>query len=215
MRALVLAGGQLQVTPRVLERIRGADLVVAADGGARHAATLGIKIDLWVGDFDSSQDLETDQGSDLIAVPRQTHSTQKNQVDTELALDAARAQGASQALVLGAFGGRFDHALTIATLALRHTLAGFPVDLESGSEAGWSLVPGRDLSLNLEPGTTFSVMAFGPMAAGLSLIGAQWPLERADLPFGLGWGVSNIALGPVTCKLEAGLALVVAQFGKV
>jgi thiamine pyrophosphokinase len=215
MRALVLAGGHLQVTNRVLERIRGADLVVAADGGARHAAPLGINVDLWVGDFDSSQDLEADAKSDLIGVPRQTHSTHKNQVDTELALEAARSNGASQALVLGAFGGRFDHALTIATLALRQTLAGFPVDLESGSEAGWSLVPGRDLSLKFEPGTTFSVMAFGPVAAGLSLTGAQWPLERADLPFGFGWGVSNVALGPVTCKLEAGLALVVAQFGPV
>jgi thiamine pyrophosphokinase len=211
VKALVLAGGNLHICKRVLERLEGVGLVVAADGGARHASVLGVKIDLWVGDFDSSQGLE----ETFIDVPRQTHPTEKNQVDTELALEAARSKGATEVLVIGAFGGRFDHALTIATLALNSTLAGFPVDLESGSEAGWSLVPGRDLSLDLESGTTFSVMAFSPVASGLSVSGAKWPLERADLPFGLGWGVSNIALGPVTFSLEAGLALIVAQFPAV
>jgi thiamine pyrophosphokinase len=211
VKALVLAGGNLRISKRVLERLENVGLVVAADGGARHASVLGVKVDLWVGDFDSSQGLE----ETFKDVPRQTHPTEKNQVDTELALEAARSRGATEALVIGAFGGRFDHALTIATLALRGTLAGFPVDLESGSEAGWSLVPGRDLTLNLEPGMTFSVIALSPIAAGLSVSGAKWPLERADLPFGLGWGVSNVALGPVTFSLEAGVALIVAQFGTV
>ena len=211
MKALVLAGGSLQVSKRVLERLERIDLVVAADGGARHASALGVRIDLWVGDFDSSQGLEETFNN----VTRQTHPAEKNQVDTELALEAARSGGATQALVIGAFGGRFDHALTIATLALSSTLAGFPVDLESGFEAGWSLVPGRDLTLDLEQGTTFSVMAFSPIATGLSMSGAKWPLERANLPFGLGWGVSNIALGPVRFSLEAGMALIVAQFPTV
>jgi thiamine pyrophosphokinase len=215
LRALILAGGDLRVTPRVLERLAGVGLVVAADGGARHAQTLGVNVDLWVGDFDSSQGLEAGLLTDLANVPREGHPVDKNQVDTELALLAAQSRGATEALVIGAFGGRFDHALTIATIALRNTLAGFPVDLESGSEAGWSLVPDRDLRLDLEPGMTFSMLAFSPIASGLSVTGARWPLERADLPFGFGWGVSNIALGPVTCKLEAGLALIVAQFQPV
>jgi thiamine pyrophosphokinase len=208
LRALILAGGDLQISSRVLERLQGVDLVVAADGGAQ---TLGVSVDLWVGDFDSSQGLE----SDLSQVPREGHPADKNQVDTELALLAAQSRGATEALVIGAFGGRFDHALTIATVALRHTLAGFPVDLESGSEAGWSLVPGRDLNLNLEPTTTFSVIALGSVAVSLTVTGAKWPLERADLPFGFGWGVSNLALGPVMCSLEAGMALIVAQFQAV
>lgn len=208
---MILAGGDLQVSARVLERLQSVDLVVAADGGARHAQTLGLSVDLWVGDFDSSQGLE----ADLLNVPREGHPVDKNQVDTELALLAAQFRGATEALVIGAFGGRFDHALTMATIALRHTLAGFPIDLESGSEAGWSLVPGRDLSLNLEPGTTFSVIALGSIAAGLTVTGAKWPLERASLLFGFGWGVSNVALGPVRFSLEAGMALIVAQFQPV
>ena len=211
MKALILAGGDLRPSKRVFARLEDVGLVVAADGGARHATALGLSIDLWVGDFDSSQGLEETFND----VTRQTHPAEKNQVDTELALEAAQSRGATQALVIGAFGGRFDHALTIATLALSKTLAGFTVDLESGFEAGWSLVPGRDLALDLGPGTTFSVIALSPIAAGLSVTGAKWPLERADLPFGLGWGVSNIALGPVRFSLEAGMALIVAQFPEV
>jgi thiamine pyrophosphokinase len=53
--ALVLAGGRLEVTPRVLGRVRDASIVIAADGGARHADAIGRRIDLWVGDFDSSE----------------------------------------------------------------------------------------------------------------------------------------------------------------
>ena len=210
MTALILAGGDLTVTPRVLERSRGATLVVAADGGARHAAALGLTVDLWVGDFDSSpRDLQRA----LAGTPRETHPTDKNRVDSELALETARARGAGEALILGAFGGRFDHALALVTIAARWTLDGFPVALDSGDQSGWPLVPGRTLELPLEAGQVFSVIALSTVAAGLRVGGARWPLHRAELPFGSGWGVSNEATGPVQARLEAGLAVVIVNHG--
>jgi len=56
VNAWVLVGGRLVVT-QALARLERPDLVIAADGGARHAATLGVPITTWVGDFDSSDDL--------------------------------------------------------------------------------------------------------------------------------------------------------------
>ena len=55
--ALILADGDAP-SPAALDRAwpgwdEGIDLVIAADGGARHAASLGRTIDLWVGDGDS------------------------------------------------------------------------------------------------------------------------------------------------------------------
>ncbi|NJK45129.1 MAG: thiamine diphosphokinase, partial [Pleurocapsa sp. SU_196_0] len=126
MNAILLAGGQLEPTPRVLERVRNADLVIAADGGARHAVRLGLTVDVWVGDFDSSDGV-------VLNAPRETFSREKDKTDLELALDTAKTRGATSALVLGAFGGRFDHALGIVTMAARETRSGFTVDLESGS----------------------------------------------------------------------------------
>ncbi len=209
--ALVLAGGRLEVTPRVLERVREATIVIAADGGARHADSIHRTIDLWVGDFDSSD-------ANLIArwanVPRQTHPTDKAQVDTELALQAARERGATQAVILGAFGGRFDHTLAIATIAVKNTLLGFPVALESGFEAAWVVTPDHALRLELEPDQTFSTLSLEPSAV-ISVHGARWPLDRAELPFGSGLGVSNQALGSVQIELERGAVLVIVQYGEV
>jgi thiamine pyrophosphokinase len=209
--ALVLAGGKLEVTPRVLERVREASIVIAADGGARHADAINRTIDLWVGDFDSSD-------APLISrwghVPRQTHPTDKAQVDTELALQAAKDAGATEALILGAFGGRFDHTLAIATIAARNTLLGFPVALESGFEAAWVVTPDHPLRLELEPDQTFSALSLEPSAV-ISVDGARWPLTRAELPFGSGLGVSNQALGPVRVDLERGAVLVIVQYGEV
>ncbi len=211
MMALILAGGRLEVTPRVLERVGEASLVIAADGGARHADAIHRRIDLWVGDFDSSD-------AQLMArwanAPRQTHPVDKAQVDTELALQAARERGATRALILGAFGGRFDHTLAIATIAVRNALSGFPVALESGDEAAWVLTPDQPLWLELQPDQTFSVISLEPVSV-VSVGGARWPLERAELSWGTGLGVSNRALGRVTIELERGSALVIVQYGAI
>ena len=203
--ALLLAGGTLTVTARVLELVRGAALTIAADGGARHAAPLGVRIDLWVGDFDSSADLAH------LHAPRQTFPTDKDNTDLELALGIAKRRGATGALVLGAFGGRFDHALGIALMAARETRNGFTINLESGTESGWVLTPAQPFELPLTAGQTFSVLALED-AWGLSIAGAKWSLERVSLNFGASLGISNEALGAVKLSLEAGVALVIAQW---
>jgi thiamine pyrophosphokinase len=204
VNAVLLAGGALEVSDRVLERTRGAALVIAADGGARHAALLGLMIDAWVGDFDSSDDLQ-------LSAPRQTFPREKDKTDLELALEVAKDRGATSALVIGAFGGRFDHALGIALMAARETLAGFTVDLESGGETGWILTPTRPLNLPLSAGQTFSLLALNGDARGLTITGAKWNLERFTLGFGSSLGISNEATGTVNASLETGCALLVAQ----
>ncbi|MEA2549437.1 MAG: thiamine pyrophosphokinae, catalytic domain, partial [Chloroflexota bacterium] len=55
--ALVLGDGSVPAAAR-LDAVwpgwsAGLDLVIAADGGARHATAVGRSIDLWVGDGDS------------------------------------------------------------------------------------------------------------------------------------------------------------------
>ena len=89
----------------------GLALVVAADGGARHATGLGVRIDRWVGDGDS---LPAAALAELRAagVPVELVAAEKDETDTELALRAAVEAGATDVVILGAFGGpRLDHAL--------------------------------------------------------------------------------------------------------
>ncbi len=202
MHALILAAGDLSITPRVIALAGKTSLVVAADGGARHAVRLGLTVTQWVGDFDSSDGI-------ILDAPRQTFPAEKDSTDLELAVLCAKSLGATSATILGAFGGRFDHALGIALLAARETKNGFVVNLESGFEAAWIIV--NQHGIPLENNQTFSVLAL-ENCTGLSLQNAKWNLENAMLEFGSSLGISNIAFGNIDVRLESGCALFVAQF---
>ncbi len=202
MHALILAAGDLSITPRVVALAEAFRLVVAADGGARHAVRLGLTVTQWVGDFDSSDGI-------ILDAPRQTFPAEKDSTDLELALIAAKSLGATSATILGAFGGRFDHALGIALLAARETKSGFVVGLESGSEAAWIVV--NQHCIPLENNQTFSILAL-ENCTGLTIQNAKWNLENANLGFGSSLGISNIAHGKIDVRLESGCALLIAQF---
>ncbi|MCD0161936.1 thiamine diphosphokinase [Deinococcus sp. 6YEL10] len=216
MIAWILVGGRLVDAP-LLRALPRPGVVVAADGGARHAALLGmqgagmqglgvqgpgLRVDVWVGDFDSSAGVFVD-------APREVHPAAKDETDAELAIRVARERGATELVLLGAFGGRFDHALALALLAVRLTERdGQRVTLTSGDEWGWPLTPTSPLSLDVPPGATLSVLALSDLR-GLSLGGVRWPLVNADIPLGSGWTVSNeVQGGPVTASLRGGRALV-------
>ncbi len=202
MHAIILAAGHLSVTPRVQALAQAASLVIAADGGARHAIALGLTVTQWVGDFDSSDGI-------VLNAPRQTFPKEKDMTDLELALICAKSLGATSTMILGAFGGRFDHALAIALLAARESQNGFEIALESGNEAGWVITTQHRIAL--EPNQTFSLLALEP-CVGLRLSGAKWNLEQSSLGVGSSLGISNIALGAITVSLESGCALLIAQF---
>ncbi len=201
--AAILVGGNLEITNAVLARAQKTDFVIAADGGARHASALGLKIDLWVGDFDSSEGLE------FPGVKRLEFDTDKDATDFELAVQAAKNAGVTRATVFGAFGGRFDHTLAIALCAAKNALEGFEMLLESGFETGWILT--STFEPELKPNQTFSILALSPTVTGLSITGAKWNLENAVLEFGSGFGISNLVVNSLQVKLETGLALLIAQ----
>ncbi len=220
MKALILAGSDVTVTDALRELCRDAALVVAADSGVRHAAPLGVVPDLIVGDFDSATARDLARYPDVL---RERHPVRKDRLDLELALAEATARGATELLIVGALGGRLDQTLAALLIAARYRAddkTDHNVTLHSGHTAAYPL--GRNavagdagdagddvLVLELPPGQVFSVLSLGPVAL-VSLTGASYPLTRAELPFGVGLGVSNsVASSPLTVTLHHGSALVV------
>lgn len=198
MIAAVLLGGRWRGDwPHFLPR---PDLVVAADGGARHASALGLQLNAWVGDFDSSGAL------DLAAEEILRHPPHKAQTDGELAIEWALEAGARRLLLVGAFGGRFDHTSAVTLGAVALARRGVEVELSSGDEHGRVLLPGRDLNLPLVAGQTFSVVGLTALEA-LSISGAVWNLHQAKVEFGSALTISNEARGPVELSLGGGAAL--------
>ena len=54
-RFVILLGGALVLTPRLEKQVMGAR-AIAADSGMAHAELLGLDVELWVGDFDSTSE---------------------------------------------------------------------------------------------------------------------------------------------------------------
>ena len=92
----------------------GVDLVIAADGGARLADPLGLRIDAWVGDGDSLGEAGLGELR-RAGVPITLAPADKDESDAEMGLLAALRTGARDVTILGSLGGpRLDHALADA-----------------------------------------------------------------------------------------------------
>lgn len=202
----ILLGGDLVRTPR-LDAALGQARVIAADSGIRHAATLGVAPELWIGDFDSVTAAEIAQNA---GIERDMHPPEKDSTDGELAAEAAIARGATRLIMVGAFGGeRADHAFLHMTAAIRLAERGVAVLLSSGSEEGAPLLPGEH-GFDYPHGTLFSILAFSPLT-GLSVRGAHWPLSDVDIAFGSSLTLSNAVRGDLRVSLRQGRALLLAR----
>lgn len=198
--AIVLAGGELPLDHLLPDLLSATGPVVAADGGLRHAAPLGLEPDLLVGDLDS---VTGDVLAAYPTLPTERRPTEKDELDLELALAAAARLGATSARVIGAFGDRLDQSFAALLIAARWLMAEptFPVSLHAGRHEGHVVTAGRRLRLAAPAGTTVSLLALAGDAT-VSTAGLRYPLERDPLPFGVGLGVSNELVGgeaDVTC----------------
>jgi thiamine pyrophosphokinase len=206
--ALVLAGGPLRADARLRGLASRAAFVVAADGGLRHAADLDVRPDLLVGDLDSVQDDDVRRWPDL-AVER--HSPDKDALDLELAIDAALREGATRVWVMGAFGGRFDQTLATALIAARWAEEGLDIALLDGIHDAYPLPSGRRFDEPLPEGTVFSLLAISDRAR-VDIAGAAYTLRDAELPRGLGRGLSNAARGGPVVTVREGLVLLIVEW---
>ncbi len=194
----------------------GLDLVIAADGGARHADALGTRIDLWVGDGDSLGE-EAIATLEAAGVPIERARPDKDETDVELAVDAAIARGATRLIVIGALGGeRIDHALANVALLARQDLIDRPTVLLDGrSRISLLRAPGQgggagSAALDGAPGSMVSLLPWGGDAHGVTTAGLVYSLADEPLALGSARGVSNaIARQGASVIVRRGLLLVV------
>jgi thiamine pyrophosphokinase len=204
--AVVLAGGD-PVDPRWRPALPHPALVVAADSGLAHARTLGLAVDVVVGDLDSV-DPEHLRAAVAAGSRVEQHPADKDATDLELALDAARAAGATRALVLGAGGGRLDHFLANALLLAAPQWSTMQVIALVG-EARVTVVRDR-AELGGRPGSLLTLLPLAGAAIGVRTTGLRWPLAGDRLEPGSTRGVSNeLTAAHATVALESGVLLAI------
>ena len=220
MNALILADGEAPIRAELDRAWPGWDvelgLVIAADGGARHAARLGVKIDAWVGDGDSL-DLVDLAELQAAGVPMDRSSPHKDESDTELAVRAALRLGATGLSIVGGLGGtRIDHALANVGLLAMAELAGHrTVMIDARSRIALVRAPDQaggavwhDLSGRV--GDVVSLLPQGAGVVGVTTEGLRYPLIDEPLPEGPARGLSNVrTAADAAVTVRAGLLLVV------
>jgi thiamine pyrophosphokinase len=168
--------------------------IIGADRGAAHALSLGLRVELAVGDFDSIgraalEELER-SGARL-----ERHHAAKDATDLELALDAAAALGPRRILVVGGASGRLDHLLG-GLLALL-------------GRASVHVIRG-ERRLRGSARELISLFAVHAEARGVVSEGLAYPLRGEVLAPGSSRGVSNLfEADEAVVALESGVVVAV------
>ena len=108
MKSYIFIGGEVEKSALEIAIPENA-LVIAADSGYDNAKSLGYaeRCDFIVGDFDSTKERAFCSRAKIIRVP-----AEKDETDTQLAINAALENGADELYIVGGLSGRLDHTLS-------------------------------------------------------------------------------------------------------
>lgn len=206
-RAVIFANGELPAPQAVLEWIDTDDLLIAADGGSRHAFSLGLKPQVIIGDLDSitaeAKMMAKQQGAGIMGYPRD-----KNETDLELALEYAIQQGCTSIRIIAALGGRLDQTLGNLALLTDPAWQYLDIRLDDGVEEAWFIR--KHATIHGTAGDTVSLLPWGCTAVGVTTTGLKWALNGETLHPHKTRGISNeILAGTATVSIGSGLLLCV------
>jgi thiamine pyrophosphokinase len=184
-----------------------AEPLLAADGGADHLARIGLRPRSVIGDLDSI----SDGTRAWLGEERMVHRPDQDRTDLDKALEYVFEElGLGALTVLGATGGRFDHAVGNLGLLARRALGESLVYL--GGEHRMIAVTGEAV-IESTGGETWSFWTLDP-GVRVTLEGVRWPVRDAVLDLVGKPSISNEAVGKsVTVRAEGGAVVVMRRFG--
>ncbi len=142
----------------------------AADAGYKTALDMNIHLKYILGDFDSA---DQPNSSNVIVFPKE-----KDQTDSELALDFASSEGYKSIWLIAPFGGRMDHTVANLNLLLYARALGVSLKLYDGENLVYLIDEGM-----CHPSNDFQYYSFFPMGetAVISLDGFKYPLNHSTI----------------------------------
>jgi len=205
-RPILVANGPISWRESSAGLAAAAKPLLAADGGANHLGRIGLRPGAVIGDLDSiSPGIRKFVGED-----RMIHRPDQDRTDLDKALGYALDElGLEDLMVLGATGGRLDHAVgnlgLLATRALGDRLVFVADDHLILAVKG-------ELTLDAEVGETWSFFTFDP-AVRVGLEGVKWPITDAAIDLAGKPSISNEAAADrVTVRAEGGPVVVMRHF---
>jgi thiamine pyrophosphokinase len=206
-RLIIFANGLVPELESARHLIQPGDILLAADGGTRHALALGFLPSVVIGDLDS---LTSDDRRQLDAggVEVQQYSRDKDMTDLELALHYGVQAGHREILVVGALGGRIDQTLGNLSLLTNPDFGALDIRMDDGVEEAF--FTRSRCGIYGRPGDIVSLIPWGGEVAGISTEGLLWPLRSEMLFPDRTRGISNeMSRKKGSIRLKSGLLLVI------
>lgn len=189
MKAFIFTGGSIR-PDGITEAPEPGDLVICADAGLNNARLMGVTPSVLVGDFDSLGEPEgLPDSTEIIRVP-----AEKNDTDTQLAVQIALDRGARDLVIVGGLEGRLDH--TLSSLGILECLSEkrIPAVFTSGQNRA-HFIRNNGLILLRSVFRYFSVLSVDPILKGVTLEGCKYPLKNAKIERKIQYAVSNEIVG--------------------
>ena len=197
-RCVIIGGASIGDYGTVSAKLRQDDYMIYCDCGLRHMDGLGAEPDLIVGDFDSYSNPEFD--TETIVLP-----CEKDDTDTVFAVKEALRRGFEDFLLIGVVGERLDHTLGNVSILLM---------LDSEGKVGTIIDDYSEMEIVSDrcgmpciiddSYVYFSLINISGTARGVTIRGAKYPLENAEITCEYQYGVSNEVLPGCTAEVSVG-----------
>ncbi|WP_051688148.1 thiamine diphosphokinase [Desulfofalx alkaliphila] len=187
---VILAGGPIKDYQRIKKLIKEGCRIICADGGAVHAKAMGVKPDLIIGDMDSVSE-EVLQHYRLNGVETCPFPREKDEVDTELAIEKAVKLGCREILLLGATGGRIDHTLGNIHLLVKAANLGVKATMVDERHRISLATAQQGVKICGPIGGLVSLLPLTTEVTGVTSTGLKWELNDGSFRIGKPFGISN------------------------
>ena len=211
-RIFIISNGIINDPEFIREKLgeTNAPIIICADGAARYLRSLDIAPEFIIGDMDSIDD-DTMRYFDKRKTTILTYPGNKDETDTQLALEYALKLKPDEIFIFGALGGRIDHSLANITLLIMGVKQG--VDVKIIDEICELFIVNQQGVVKGKAGDTVSLLPLSSEVAGITLEGFEYPLSDGVMEIGVPYGISNRLIdkkGIITVK--SGYLLVIRNF---
>jgi thiamine pyrophosphokinase len=207
-RIVIIANGDLENPAFYRELLSEDDYIICADGGSRHARTLGLTPDLIIGDLDSV-DPQALPKTGALKPEVISYPPTKDHSDLELAVEHAVKLKPGEILMIGALGGnRVDHSLFNLMLLRRPLIAQIPARIIDCDQELFMI--SDQLAIEGQGGDYLSLFPLTADVEGVTTTGLKYPLENETLKFASSRGLSNELLSArASVSISRGMLLVI------
>lgn len=203
-KVIIICNGNKPKKQVIEQYLSSKPLVICANGGSKHALALGIIPDVVIGDQDSlPRSIKLKLNNPKVVWI--THPKEKDQTDSQLAIEYALKKGFKEIIIFGIYGNRIDHFLAILLFLAEQKVK---LKIVEGNQDIYLI--SKKLEIKGRVGDYLSLIPLKKDILGITTKGLLYSLKKENLEYGKTRGVSNQFIqSRAKISIEYGILLVI------